>query len=170
MVSRFLRGQSVSQPQLDPTLLQPSLGEQDDAGGFDRPLNPHTIIIWSFFCGIVCGGLLFATNFRRLGWPRRFWPTLYGTLLLASTVYVVLVWGVQAGWFHELPRNVLRQFNRGVAIVAAIVLAQTQSRRYRLAIVTNTPLGSHWKLGIVCAFAGVGIELVIALLIQFLAS
>ncbi len=53
-------------------LLEPTLAEEDDAVDFDRPWNPMSLTILTFFCGVTAGGILLAINFKRLGMHSRF--------------------------------------------------------------------------------------------------
>src|SRR5687768_3132414 len=67
---------AISEMQSPDDLFRPTLTEQDDAVGFDRPWNPWSLVVLAFFFGLPGGGTLLALNFRRLGMPQAIWPVL----------------------------------------------------------------------------------------------
>lgn len=81
----------------DALRLEPILTQDDDLDGFGRPWNPELVVFAVFFAAELAGGLLVALNFRRLGMPRRFLPTLalFGALCLCFWGGLLLLasWG-----------------------------------------------------------------------------
>jgi hypothetical protein len=133
----------MSTPSND-DLFAPSLREEDDATGFDQPWHPWTLVVITFFCGLIAGGGLLALNFRRLGMKGR----LYPTLAIAALGHVLIVgtglWISYSGMIDPGDRDSSRMLSWGgkaVACLIAILVARPQQRRYRLFEMSNLPGG-----------------------------
>lgn len=124
----------------DHDLFRPSLTAADDSVGFERPWNPQSLVVATFFIGILGGGALLAWNCRRLGIKGRALPTLLLSMAIVAAWYLVL-----GAVFHGLPpagyRALLRMGNRVIAVVAALTFAAGQQRRYRLFQRADLPAG-----------------------------
>lgn len=112
-------------------LFTPTLTEEDDAVGFERPWNPWSLVVLTFFFGIPAGGGLLALNHSRLGVPRK---ALRAVLLVITATLLfagLRGWGIT--YLHE--ESQLRLLNLGqkaVETLTAGALAWTQQRRYRV--------------------------------------
>src|SRR5687767_10031614 len=81
---------------LEDDLFRQSLTEHDDAAGFDRPWNPWSLVVLTFFFGITPGMALLAFNYDRLGIKARLYRTLAVGLVLEVALTAFYVWLVQS--------------------------------------------------------------------------
>ena len=116
-------------------LLEPTLGSADDDAGFDRPFNPRSLVIASFFGGALAAAWLFAWNFRKLGEPRKApWCfaalTLVGVAVVAAIAYYVQT-SPDLDAFKDQTRT-LKLVSRVAGVVVGLAMAGMQERRFRL--------------------------------------
>jgi hypothetical protein len=124
-------------------LFTPTLTEQDDAAGFDRPWRPWSLVVLAFFFGLPAGGTLLALNFRRLGMPRRVVPALVLVALATPAMAAVSAW-VAAARLAPVDSDAdrhLRWILRAVSCLVAIGIALPQQRRFRLFQTADLPGG-----------------------------
>lgn len=145
----------------DPSLLQPTLTEADDAVGFDRPWKPWSLVFLTFFFGIIAGGGLLAYNYERLGMkvPRNrvlAFVVAAGLLLIGTTIWISTTY-VPPG--DRDAARMVRWGSRAVSCLIAIGMAQTQQRRYRLFESTHLPAGHLLKPALAAIGAAFLIEL-----------
>jgi hypothetical protein len=113
-------------------LLRPSLTEADDASGFDRPWSPGPMVWIAFFAGLAPAGILLAINFRRLGMPAWFRPTLAATIVLALVLHGAFVYVVSSREWGFSERQWLRVGVRVISLAFASILVVLQNRRFEL--------------------------------------
>jgi hypothetical protein len=126
-------------------LFRPTLRENDDAVGFDRPWNPWSLVMIAFFCGVIAGGGLLAFNFRRLGMKGKLYPVLAIVALVALAQAGLSLWLLGSGRLGAEGRDAVRTaqwMGRAVATLFAIALATPQQKRYRLFQASGLP-GGH---------------------------
>jgi len=145
----------MSFSEIDEDLLRPSLSSKDDLGEFDRPWYPPHITLIGFLCGLVTAGILFGWNYRRLGIQRRQWWIVLGALLLFLAFQCGVTYGLSVGWWGLNDAPTIRFVNRGLTIVASLLIAHDQKSRYRLAMATDHPAGSIWIPGFIAMGIGV---------------
>jgi hypothetical protein len=119
---------------VDDDLLTPTLTDADDAVDFDRPWNPWSLVVLTFFFGLLAGGPLLALNYERLGIRRRFWVTaavvgVFGVGLIA--LYAWIIYAHPALDTVE-GRRWVRWGKQAVETLIAMGIAQPQLRRWRL--------------------------------------
>lgn len=145
----------MSSGTYDTSLLQPTVGLEDDAIGFRRPWNPHSILWVAFFGGLIAAGVLFEMNGRRLGIRRKGGPALLICLGSSLVIYAALVWLFRAGNLPvgedlRLARNLVRFLHLAVGVG----VSATQTRRYQLAVRADVETASLIKPGILAVLAG----------------
>jgi hypothetical protein len=144
----------------DDDLLRPSLTEEDDAIGFDRPWDPSSLVMLAFFGGLVAGGGLLALNFRRLGLKDRFVPALL-TVALSEIVWTcALIWLIGYGSHPLIDFVSWRSYGLAAHIFTcflALVMARFQQKRYRLFKTRRLPDGKLF----VPALAALAVGLVV---------
>src|SRR5688500_12751591 len=119
----------------DDDLFQPTLTEADDAEGFNKPWNPWSLVVLAFFFGLPGGGGLLAFNYERLGIRGRLLPTLALVLVVSAAIAAAQLWlrANPVGGLQGRPaRRAAGLAAQGAAALAAMALAGTQRRRYRL--------------------------------------
>jgi len=131
----------VSQASFESDLFQPSLTERDDAAGFDRPWNPNTLAVLTFFFGLPAGGGLLALNFWRLGMRKWTIPTAVFVAITWLTTHCGVVWYYLAAKPDADEKWWIRLGIRVGNIAIALVLARLQRQRYRLSQMTDAPQG-----------------------------
>ncbi len=112
-------------------LLTPTLTEEDDAMGFERPWAPWSLVFATFFVGPFGGAVLFGWNEKRLGRPRRMWtPALVfvplGLVLWATWAAVV---SSDMDWARD-HRRMADIIGDVIAVLVAMAFARTQARRF----------------------------------------
>lgn len=152
---------SVPSAGLDDELLRQSLTEDDDAAGFDRPWNPWSLVMLTFFFGITTGLGLLAFNYQRLGIKGR----LYATLGIAVALEILLtachVWAVQNGlivWGDRDDMRTLRLGTRVVSVLVAVLIAHTQQKRFRLFQRSNLPAGPLLIPAVIAIAVGIALD------------
>lgn len=126
----------------DDDLFTPSLTEEDDATGFERPWNPWSLVVLTFFAGIPAGGSLLALNFSRLGIPRKVLSAVIAVILATLVFAALRAWGLT----HLSDEGQRRLFNvaqRALETLTAGAIAWTQRRRHR---VFRGAVGAEGKL------------------------
>lgn len=152
----------------DDELLRPSLTEDDDAVGFDQPWNPWSLVVLTFFFGITPGIGLLAFNYQRLGIKGRLYSTLAVGLVLEIGLTALHVWAVQAGWIQLQNRDDMRTFRmiaRVISLLAAVIVAQTQQKRFRLFQRSDLPAGHLLKPALAAIAAGLILDAIEAAII-----
>jgi hypothetical protein len=147
----------------DNDLLAPELTEADDAVGFDRPWNPWSLVTLTFFCGLLAGGGLLALNFARLGMPGRRLPTLAVVLLLTTVGVLAVAWAVGSGLItaDASGRQTSRWVLRVGFLLAAMVIAAQQQKRFRIFHASGEPPGHLLWPAVVASAASLGYQLLI---------
>lgn len=128
----------------DDDLFTQSLTVEDDVAGFDRPWNPWSLVMLTFFFGVMPGIGLMAFNYQRLGIQRRLYVTLAILVLLEVLLTVAHLWAVQNGlivWGNREDMRTVRLATRIVSVLAAVLIAQTQLKRFRLFQRSGLPAG-----------------------------
>lgn len=118
----------------DDDLFSPTLTEEDDAVSFNQPWNPWSLVVLTFFFGLIAGGGLLAFNWERLGIQGRRLSTLFA-VLAASVVLAAVSSGLAANFRGQEYQRVRRQIDVVEAAAAtgiAIVISAGQRKRYRL--------------------------------------
>lgn len=135
----------------DDDLLAPSLTAHDDAVGFDRPWSPNLLVVIGAFFGLLPMGMLLAENFRRLGKPRAYLPTLLGTLAagvaMVSLAGYAHVYGIP-GWYevgNQDHRRTARLAHQALAIAVGLAIAHRQRPRWELHLGHGGQGGPLWK-------------------------
>lgn len=144
-------------------LFTPTLTEEDDAVGFERPWNPWSLVVLTFFFGIPAGGGLLALNYSRLGVPRK---ALRAVLLVITAA---LLFAGLRGWgiTHLHDESQLRLLNLGqkaVETLTAGALAWTQQRRFRVFRGSAGEPGRLLLPGILAAVLSVIAQMALAML------
>lgn len=155
--------QNSPSPQFDAELFGRSLGESDDAAGFDRPWNPWSLVVVTFFFGVTAGVGLLAFNYQRLGIKGRLYGTIAIALVLEVLLTAVYVWAVQSGLVDFRNRNDMRTLRtaiRVVSVAAAAIIAQTQKQRFRLFQRCDLPAGNLLKPALVAIGVGIALDLI----------
>lgn len=155
----------ASYPEDD--LFTPTLTEEDDADGFERPWSPSSLVVLTFFFGIPAGGSLLALNFSRLGMPRKVLPAVFA--VIAAT----LLFTAASGWsyahlHHEGQRNLLVLVERALQTAAAGALAWAQRRRYRIFRNSAAEPGKLLLSGILAAAVSTALQIALTLLLASL--
>lgn len=144
-------------------LFTPTLTEEDDAVGFERPWSPWSLVVLTFFFGIPGGGGLLALNFSRLGVPRKVVPAVL-VVITASLLFSALRgWGI----VHLHAESHLRLLNLGqkaLETVAAGALAWAQRRRYRVFQGSGGEAGRLLLPGAVAAALSLLVQMALAML------
>jgi hypothetical protein len=147
-------------------LFKATLTEADDAVDFDRPWSPWSLVILTFFGGLVAGGGLLALNFRRLGTRGRVFTTLavvgVVTVVMAAATAWTVTWGGIDPSDREA-RRVHRMVQKAIECAVAAAFAVQQRRRYRLFQTTGLEAGRL----VVPALAAVGISIVVTTILVF---
>jgi hypothetical protein len=145
-------------------LFRPTLGAEDDAVDFDRPWNPWSLVVLTFFFGLIAGGGLLAFNFQRLGMKGRLYPTLALVAVASLLIVGVQFWLLESG--RIVPENrestrMVRWAGKAVSTLIAIAIAAQQQRRFRLFQVSSLP-GGHllWP-----ALAAIGVSMLFGLIV-----
>ncbi len=159
----------------DDDLFQPTLTSDDDVAGFEEPWDPTSLTFLTFFAGPLAGGALFAANFKRLGQPSRFVPTLMivAAVSLPSYALIPSVVTLRYAPFDargkiiaeaartEAQENRFRSARRTgnlvlrlIGICLALALAAKQKSRFRLCVGTDHPTASLWATGVIAFFVG----------------
>ena len=118
----------------DDELFTPTLTENDDALEFDQPWNPWSLVVLTFFFGLLCGGGALALNYQRLGVKGRLFTTSvivvigYLAICAAYAWFVPLAVDGPTGDRRELIRLVLKI---GGCLIA-MGIAEHQRPRFRL--------------------------------------
>jgi hypothetical protein len=144
-------------------LFTPTLTEEDDADGFERPWSPWSLVMLTFFFGIPAGGSLLALNFSRLAAPRKVLPAVFG--VIAATLLVAAA----RGWSYDHLHNEgqLRLFDLGDRVfqtATAGALAWAQRRRYRVFRGSAAEAGKLWPPGLLAAALSVALQLALTFL------
>jgi hypothetical protein len=144
-------------------LLTPTLTEEDDAVGFERPWQPWSLVVLTFFAGIPAGGSLLALNFSRLGVPRRVLPAVF------SVIAATLLFSAWRGWsLHHLPVDgawrLLSLAQRALESLAAGGLAWLQRRRYRVFRGSGGEPGPVLLPGVLAAVLSLAVQAALMLL------
>ena len=153
----------VSSSSFDEELFKQSLTEQDDAQGFDRPWNPWSLVMLTFFFGITAGGGLLAFNYQRLGIKGRLYITIAIVLAAEVLLTVIHLWTVQSGLIDPQNRDEMRTFRLGTKVafvLAAAIIAQTQQKRFRLFQRSDLPAGNLLIPALIGIAVGVGLDLI----------
>ena len=153
----------------DDDLLTPSLSAHDDAVGFDRPWSPNFLVLVGAFFGFVPMGLLLAENFKRLGKPEAFKPTLIATLVIGLTLITAAsyahVYGIQG--VYEVGnvehRRAFRLFHQGLAIAAGLAIAHQQRPRWEIHTGHGGDSGPLFKYALGAIAAGYLLQILVAL-------
>lgn len=179
----------MSQNDFPADLLEPSLSEKDDIAGATRPWNPHSLILVMIFGGPLAGGFLYALNFKRLGQPSRFRPTLLAALAVFFAVLAPAVWhatrardarergipvSASAEPDRELTaeeetersalqkeRNVIRGSTHLAAAGFAVVLMFLQRRRYQMHEALGGSTAGAFVPGVLAVIIGAVISLTV---------
>jgi nitrogen fixation-related uncharacterized protein len=162
MNNEKLDSETVNAALINEELFQPSLTEDDDVAGFNQPWNPWTLVVLTFFFGIVPGVGLLAFNYERLGIKGR----LYGTLAVAVVIEVlatlIYVWAVQSGTVDPANRDDWRPFRFAIKagfVLTAILVARTQQKRFRLFERSGLPAGHLLKPALAAIAVGLCLDL-----------
>jgi len=145
------RSQSLSgRSPIEEDLFRPTLTEEDDAVGFDRPWNPYHLVLVTFFSGLPGGGVLLALNFRRLGMKEKVHFALW-EIGAASVLLFALAGWLAAGYRHTAnwssTSQLLRLGLQAISVVVALLIAGRQRRRFRLFEASNLPGGKlFWPI------------------------
>lgn len=168
MHSENLRPLPEHSASADAELLRHSLTEDDDTTGFNQPWNPWSLVVTTFFCGALPGIGLLAFNYERLGIKGR----LYGTLAIAAALELcsvaVYFWVAQSGALDLTNRDDQRTLRTGVKVVlvvAALFVARTQQKRFRLFEHSGLPAGGLFKPLLIAVLLSLFIALVKGFLI-----
>jgi hypothetical protein len=128
----------------DDDLLRPTLSEDDDALGFEEPWNPWSLVVLTFFFGLIAGGGLLAFNYRRLGMRVPVYAVLAFVAVMSCLAQGFTIWLVYSGLVDHNHRETLRNIRwggRAFITVIAMALAQTQMKRFRLFEHSDLPSG-----------------------------
>jgi hypothetical protein len=127
----------------DDDLFTPTLTAGDDAAGFDEPWNPWSLVVLTFFFGLIAGGWLLAWNYARLGMPRKLVPAT-GLLVLVCAAVLAAVelrlmnhLGPPGGTTRVLATAAFK----GLETLIVAGVAYTQRRRYQLFLHSRLPEG-----------------------------
>jgi hypothetical protein len=125
-------------------LLTPTLGAEADVSGFDRPWRPWSLVMLSFFFGLVAAGGLIAVNWSRMGRPGRVFPTLSVAGLGAVLLAAGQVWaGFHApGSWREAGGSGITLSGQVVAVTVSLLLSAPQRRLYQIYRQGREPQGS----------------------------
>jgi hypothetical protein len=148
---------------IDEELFRPTLSESDDAVGFDQPWNPWSLVVMTFFFGVTAGVGLLAFNYQRLGIKGRLYTTLAFALVLELLLTAVHVWAVRNGMIiidNRGEEGAVRVAMRIVSVVAAILVAQTQRKRFELFRHSRSKAGHLLKPALLAIVAGLGVDAV----------
>ena len=154
-------------------LFAPTLTEDDDALDFDRPWNPWSLVILTFFFGLVAGGTLLALNFRKLGLRQSVAPTLGLVLVVAFLLAAAsagLIAASAGGQAHPGLRAGFRFLVPAVNAGIAMVIAAGQQKRFRLFQASGGPPGKLLWPAVGAAAASIAFELVVRLAVLLLIS
>ncbi len=154
--------------QFDDELFKQSLTEADDAAGFDQPWNPWTLVMLTFFFGITTGMALLAFNYQRLGIKGRLYNTIALGLVLEFLLTAIQVWAVQLGWLDPKIRADTRTFRlvtKVFSVLVAVIVTQTQMKRFRLFQRSGLPEGALLKPALAAIAVGVALDFIEAVII-----
>ena len=129
---------------LDEDLLTPSLTEEHDAAGFQRPWNPYTLLLVTFFSGLPGGGTLLALNFGRLGKPAMVGRTMVLVWLGAVLLYVVVALLMRAGVISAgmESRQIVRFGVQAVSMFLGWFIVRAQRSRWEIFETSGQPKGA----------------------------
>ena len=118
----------------DAELLKPSLSAKDDLVGMGRPWNPWHVVLASLWGGPLLAGCFLGRNYAHLGErAKQRWCMLAFVLLWlgSSAVFVHRIDRTLALDREELTKDSAAFINM-VGLVAALIVAKLQARRFRL--------------------------------------
>lgn len=148
-------------------LLAPTLSDEDDVAGFNSPWNPNSLVLATFFSGLIAGGVLLAINAKRLGLPKRTLPTLIVSVVAGVGLQAVVAWVLASGMIPKGGSTRALQFGiQGISVAIAFYLAEQQRKRFRIFEATGRPSGKL-LVPVVIALVG-GFIVNYGLLIAFL--
>jgi hypothetical protein len=134
-------------------LFSPSLTEEHDAKGFDKPWSPDGLVLLSVFCGLPGAGVFWVDNWRRLGKAKHQISTAAAIVIFSGVLLTTAEWLQLTGVVPRETRGSWISFGMRLAgIVVAIVIAHHQRKRYRLFELTGLPKGK-WIIPIVVSLA-----------------
>jgi len=151
----------------DDDLFTPTLTEEDDVVGFERPWNPWSLVVLSFFFGISGGGALLALNFSRLGTPRKVLPAVFAVIAVTLLITATRGWGY-ASLDDAGQLRLLRFADRAMETGVAGALAWMQRRRYRVFRGSSAEPGKLLLPGLLAAVLSVVIQLALSTLFESL--
>ncbi|MGE3879671.1 MAG: hypothetical protein AB7I19_11455 [Planctomycetota bacterium] len=111
-------------------LFEPVVTKDLDLAAFDRPYRPISLTLVVFFTGALLGGVLMATNWRRLGRPRAVLPTAAAFLLVFLATHVAFLWFAPDLRGKPELRSFLRFALQVVAVAPALAILGAQAKRY----------------------------------------
>ena len=157
----------------DEELFTPSLTEADDVLGFDCPWNPLSLVMLTFFFGIISGLGLLAFNYKRLGIKGRLYSTLALALFFEILATALNIWAVNSGVLDVQDKTAMQTWRTGTKVVfvgIALLIAQTQNSRFRLFRHSDLPAGKLLKPALLAIAIGFAIDMTEAAFIlpQFL--
>jgi hypothetical protein len=155
----------------DDDLFTPTLTDADDAIDFDRPWNPWSLVVLTFFFGIVAGGGLLAHNFRRLGIPDRFYSTL--AIVAVATVIIVAAQTAMSPGDPGSPADrdaarTVRFLGKAAACLTAMAIAAPQHRRFRLYQATGREPGRLLKPALAAILISLVVTVAVGAALQIL--
>jgi len=109
-------------------LYRPTLSASDDVARADKPWDPSSLWVATFFGGGIAGALLFGLNAKRLGVPRQaLWlaPTLFAAAVAALVAIVV---------FEARLADNERIVSRIVGVALGAIGWSVQRRRFRTVV------------------------------------
>jgi hypothetical protein len=146
----------------DDDLLRPTLAEADDALGFDEPWNPWSLVMLTFFAGLLAGGSLLALNFARLGMKGRLYPALAIVGVASIAIAGGMEWALASGLIPATDRDAQRTARwivRAASCLLAIGLAALQRPRFRLFQMSGHSPGALLKPGLIAVVASIPVAI-----------